>query len=588
MVTAPAPAVPGSQTQPPVAAGSLTNPALPQISFDSVLQNLPILPDATEAIASLQSPGSKASGPQLPATKDLVSKKDPSKRASEKLPATANLPAVPLDSVPQQPKLSSSLTLSPISEPSPVAQQAAPIAQTSTQDALTPDISTKLTVVSTLQQSAGYTAAAFTTPAPTPRQPESASTTSALLSTPQPLAVSQQQPVPGAEDQVDTPAPLPQSPKLPVSGQQSAKPEEPVTLRPNPSSIATTPAAEPPENSTPLRRAAVRQPAFDSQLTATAPTAIIGAPLNLAEEQKITSAAATASQEPAGDAAPHSATEPSPRVGVAPQLVSVDPPLISKDLQASLAPKNENLAFSLHMLDTTARRVQIATPAGASARTQPAAPAKNTERPLTSAQPAPPIRETPQTIDIAGAAKAPSAIWNDAAAAPQLNQHSTGMQFSEPQASVNPSSVAAMHEAQQLLPEPVKPNSTSEILLQLGGKDQPAAIRVSDRGGAVNVSVHAADPELRTSLRSSLGELASQLSHQGWKTDVVKSGTPVPRAETSQDFRQDGQRSPSQQQPSAHGERQPQRDRRANGGQWLAEFEEQSSGNSGNRGGTNS
>jgi hypothetical protein len=141
-----------------------------------------------------------------------------------------------------------------------------------------------------------------------------------------------------------------------------------------------------------------------------------------------------------------------------------------------------------------------------------------------------------------------------------------------------------MHDAQPVLPEAPRTNATGEILLQLGGKDQAAAaIRVSDRAGTVNVSVHAADADLRSSLRSNLGDLASQLSHQGWKTEVVKTGTTLTRGETSQDPRQDGQRSPGQQQPSSQGERQPQRDRRAASGQWRAEFEEQSSGNPGGK-----
>jgi hypothetical protein len=137
------------------------------------------------------------------------------------------------------------------------------------------------------------------------------------------------------------------------------------------------------------------------------------------------------------------------------------------------------------------------------------------------------------------------------------------------------------------MPEVARPTTASEILLQLGGKDQAAAIRVSERAGTVNVSVHATDGDLRSSLRSNLGDLASQLTHQGWKTEVVKTGTSLARGETSQDPQQDGQRSPGQQQPS-QGERQPQRDRRASSGQWQAELEEQTSGNhAGQPGGTN-
>jgi hypothetical protein len=180
----------------------------------------------------------------------------------------------------------------------------------------------------------------------------------------------------------------------------------------------------------------------------------------------------------------------------------------------------------------------------------------------------------------------PNAVWSEATVA-QAADPQPQIQMTSPQPSANPSTVAAVHDAQPVLPETTRPTAaTGEIVLQLGAKDQAAAVRVTDRAGAINVSVHAADPDLRSSLRSNIGDLASQLSHQGWKTDVVKSGTLLTRAETSQqDSRQDGQRSFSQQQSSAQGERQPQRDRRANGNQWMAELEEQASGNSGNSGG---
>ena len=190
--------------------------------------------------------------------------------------------------------------------------------------------------------------------------------------------------------------------------------------------------------------------------------------------------------------------------------------------------------------------------------------------------------EAPATAtgEAAAVAATVNPAWNAAAASPQLDI-SSSTQFSEPREPVNPSTVAAVHEAQNILPDTQRPAAAAEIMLQLGGKDQAAAIRVTDRAGTVSVSVHAADADLRTSLRSNLGDLATQLSHQGWKTEVVKTGTVLTRAETSQDPQQGGQRSPNQQQPSAQGDRQPQKDRRSNSGQWVAEFEEQASGNSG-------
>jgi hypothetical protein len=148
----------------------------------------------------------------------------------------------------------------------------------------------------------------------------------------------------------------------------------------------------------------------------------------------------------------------------------------------------------------------------------------------------------------------------------------------------NPS--LAPQEVHATPPEPPQINLNNQILLHLSGNDHAsAAVRVMDRGGAVNVSVHAPDPELRNSLRSNLGELASQLTNQGWKTDVVKTAAPA-NSEHARGSGTPDERSSSQQQSSGNSERQPQRDRRANG-RWLQEFEQQTSGQSGNSGGKN-
>jgi hypothetical protein len=158
----------------------------------------------------------------------------------------------------------------------------------------------------------------------------------------------------------------------------------------------------------------------------------------------------------------------------------------------------------------------------------------------------------------------------------------------EPAESIHTNPPIAVREVTAPIPEPPRISMNSEILLHLGGKDQTsAAVRVMDRGGAVNVSVHAPDPELRNSLRSNLGELASQLNNQGWKTEVVKT-TPAPSS--SEHSRGSGPHDDSssgqQQQPSGNGERQSQRDRRPND-RWLQEFEEQTTGTTGNSGGNN-
>jgi hypothetical protein len=126
--------------------------------------------------------------------------------------------------------------------------------------------------------------------------------------------------------------------------------------------------------------------------------------------------------------------------------------------------------------------------------------------------------------------------------------------------------------------------ASSEILLHLTGEGQsPAAIRVADRAGALNVSVHAADPVLRESLRTNLGDLSAQLNIQGWKTETTKPAAVAAHSDNPQDAHTGGQRGSGQQ--SSGGDRQPQRERRANGGQWREAFKQQITGNETHSGG---
>ena len=153
-----------------------------------------------------------------------------------------------------------------------------------------------------------------------------------------------------------------------------------------------------------------------------------------------------------------------------------------------------------------------------------------------------------------------------------------------------PLAAAAVHEVQAILPEsPKAASANQEILLHLPGTNQSvAAVRLVDRSGTVNVSVHASDPELRTSLRSNLSDLASQLNGQGFKTEVIKPAVIAAHADNAQDSRHDGQRSANQQQQSpTPGDRQPQRDRRANSSRWLEELNQKTSGNPDAEGGSN-
>ena len=180
--------------------------------------------------------------------------------------------------------------------------------------------------------------------------------------------------------------------------------------------------------------------------------------------------------------------------------------------------------------------------------------------------------------DLPGAQPTPrvSSHWNDATV---LQAPETGSVAGapEPTEGAHANLPLAAQEAHLIAPEMPKTSASSEILLHLTGTDQSsAAIRIADRGGAVNVSVHASDPVLRESLRSNLGDLSNQLSGQGWKAEVTKSATVATQSGSQQESPESGQR--GQQQQSFGGDRQPQRDRRSNGGQWQQELDQQISG----------
>ena len=166
--------------------------------------------------------------------------------------------------------------------------------------------------------------------------------------------------------------------------------------------------------------------------------------------------------------------------------------------------------------------------------------------------------------------------------APRIEPLSDGIEFNE---NPQPNAGLAAQESHLLTPELPKTTASSEILLHLTDGDQSlAAVRVADRAGSVNVSVHASDPALRESLRSNLGELSNQLNQQGWKADVIKSAVAATHPESQQDSHSGDQRG-SQQQPPSGGDRQAQRERRGNGGQWRQELEQQISGDDARPGG---
>jgi hypothetical protein len=198
-------------------------------------------------------------------------------------------------------------------------------------------------------------------------------------------------------------------------------------------------------------------------------------------------------------------------------------------------------------------------------------------------QPAP--SDTQKPNDGSQQTSGPAPHWN-AAAFLQTSEVASQPGAPESAEAVHTTWPLATQEAHLLAPELPKTTASSEILLHLTSNDESAAaIRVADRGGSVNVSVHASDPVLRESLRSNLGELSTQLNDQGWKADVTKSAATVAaQSGSQQDFHQGGQRG-SQQQQSFGGERPPQRDRRSNSGQWQQEMDQLITGGDAHSGG---
>lgn len=141
---------------------------------------------------------------------------------------------------------------------------------------------------------------------------------------------------------------------------------------------------------------------------------------------------------------------------------------------------------------------------------------------------------------------------------------------------------APIQDIHALTADAPKTTAPSEILLHLDSGQNTTAVRLVDRGGSINISVHAADQETRNTLRANLNDLSSQLNAQGLKTEIrtaSSQGSSENRPDQgTQDQRSGGQHSQPQ------GERQSSRDRRASN-LWLDELQEQTSATTANPGG---
>jgi hypothetical protein len=276
--------------------------------------------------------------------------------------------------------------------------------------------------------------------------------------------------------------------------------------------------------------------------------------------------------------------------------------------QAPLSPQAENFAFAVRMIapdDAVPTGAQPAVSAAQqqSSQTKPAvtqpAPAQAPQQPgqsetssnskIETQSPAPGTEKTDARDSKAadwpqsGQTQETVTRWSDVSAAPLPSEINSALPSSGLAEAAHDSPVLAAQETHLMAPELPRTSASTDILLHLTGDDQSsAAIRVADRAGSVNVSVHAADPVLREALRSNLEQLSTQLTGQGWKADMLKPAAIAAQSESQQDSHSGGQRS-SQQQQSFGG--QPQRDRRAQAGYWQQELEQQISGGDAQTGG---
>ena len=171
-------------------------------------------------------------------------------------------------------------------------------------------------------------------------------------------------------------------------------------------------------------------------------------------------------------------------------------------------------------------------------------------------------------------------------AAAQPIDLSSGAAASQAPAPARPNLSTVLPEVQPLVAETPKTSASSEIVLQVANGQASAAVRVIERAGTINVAVHAPDQDLRSSLRSNLSDLATQLNAQGLKSDAQKTVATQAAAENRPDPGTQDQRSPGQQHSAPQGDRQPQRDRRS-ASRWLEELQQQTSVNPGNSETTN-
>jgi hypothetical protein len=261
------------------------------------------------------------------------------------------------------------------------------------------------------------------------------------------------------------------------------------------------------------------------------------------------------------------------------------PPKPGQTAVTALIPANVNLAFSARLTQPVAQPVPVQ-----DTRTLPPPsirPQSSNETRTTADSLAAPSGKDPNQIGDVKKADAPEIVLpvHESSSASALDLRPSALPPQPVEAPpAAPARSLAIQDVQPVQPEIPKPTASTEILLQLAGQNQStASVRVVDRMGTINVTVHAADPDLRSSLRSNLSDLASQLTGQGYKTEMIKPAVLAANADNQHDSRQSGRDASGQQQQHQFTPdgRQPQRDRRPNSELWRDQLERETSGAAG-------
>jgi len=298
-------------------------------------------------------------------------------------------------------------------------------------------------------------------------------------------------------------------------------------------------------------------------------------------------------KEPGDESADPKQSQPSDTSPATQSSAGISEALLAQSLSnLPFTTRTDNFAFALRLEQTNSEPTRspaapVPPPRSQVDNAKIVEKGKNDDRLTADPPPATPSKASRDTsdIDLAKATDSPMrSPVNEMAVLAQPEFRSMPV-TPEPAETAQVSSSPGTYDLQQVPVEAPKTAAATQIQLHLSGNDtSSASIRVMDRGGAVNVSVHASDPQLRNSLRSNLSELSGQLSSQGWKSDVRTAALAAPNG-GAPDSGADGKNSFNQQQKFAQGERQDQRDRRGNSADWQDEFEEQITSNN-NLGGT--